>query len=100
NPPVRVLAFGRIETCDPCAAARRVDEAREHFQCRRLARAIRPEEADKFAFIDRERDVLRRGRLLELPAEQSANAAPETGLLLVGAKDARQLLNLDHGRAQ
>ena len=56
-----------------------------------------PEEADELALGDREADVLRRRGLLELAVEQALHAAPEAGLLLVGAEDPGQVLDFDHG---
>jgi len=42
----------------PGFAAGRIEQAREHLQRRRLARTIRPQEADDLAGLDVERDRL------------------------------------------
>src|SRR5690606_17263018 len=88
---VGVFAFRRIEAGDRGGAARGVDEAREHFQRGGLAGAVGPEETDELALRDVERDVLRGRGFFERAVKQAAHAAPEAGLLFVGAKDAGEL---------
>ena len=96
---VGVLAFGGIVTGDAGGAARRVDEAREHLEGGGLTRAVGPEEADEFALGDGERDVFGGGGLLELAFKKPFHAAPEAGDFFVGAKDAGELADFDHGWA-
>jgi hypothetical protein len=44
--------------------------------------------------------VLGRGGFLEVAFEESPHAAPEAGLLLVGAEDAGEIFDLDHEGAK
>ena len=97
---VGVFAFGRIEAGDAGGAARRVDEAREHFEGGGLAGAVGSEEADEFPFCDGERDVFGGGGFFECAIEQTLHAAPEAREFFVGAEDAGEVADFDHRGAE
>src|SRR5207249_11168328 len=75
-------------------AARRVDDAREHFQRSRLAGAVGAEEGHHLARLDREADAVHRPHFLVPAAPQPADRAQEAGLLLKDAIRLRQVPRL------
>src|SRR6185312_10507600 len=87
DPPVGVFAPARIEARDPCLAAGGLNQPRQHFQGGGLAGAVGAEEADELPLGDGEADVVGRPGFREFPAEEAGDAAPESGLFLVGAEN-------------
>src|SRR5579871_3974494 len=88
---VGVFTLRRIEAGDACRAARRINQARQHFQRGGFARAVGAEEAHEFALGDVEGNVIGRARLRKLALEQAAYPAPETGPLFVSAEYACEM---------
>ena len=82
---------------DARLARGRVEQAGEHLQRRRLAGAVRAEEADDLARLDLERDHVDRTHLAGLAADEAldGSAQPrlplgdEEGLVQVGDADGR-----------
>jgi hypothetical protein len=70
--------------------------AGEHLEHRRLSRAIGPQKADEFSFLDLEADPVRGPRLVILARAQPLDRAPQPRLLAIGAVDFRKLLGDDH----
>jgi len=58
-------------------SARWIEESREHLQRRRLAGAVRAEEADDLAGLKLEGDLVHRAHLTVLPAEEALDGSTE-----------------------
>ena len=80
-----VEAVPRHEAEHAGAAAGRIDQAREHLERRRLAGAVGAEEGDHLARLDGEGDAVHRPDLLVAAAEQAADGAEQSLLLLEDA---------------
>src|SRR6202021_1845041 len=74
-PPEGVLPLPGPEAHDPGVAARRVEEAGEHLEDRRLPRAVRAEEADQLPLLDAEGDAVGGAGLLVPPGKEAAQRA-------------------------
>ncbi len=90
-----VLTQPRGVAQDRGLAARGIKEPGEHLQGSRLAGTIRAQKADEFAFCHGEADLLRCRGFLVLAFTQSLQRAPKSGLLLVGAIDFGELVNVN-----
>jgi hypothetical protein len=66
----------RVEAGDLDAAGSRDEDAREHLQRRRFARAVRSDIADALAGLDREADAVDGPLGAVLPRKQVAHCAP------------------------
>ena len=78
-------------------AGRRVEQPREHLQRRRLAGAVRPEEPDALARLDREREIGDRAHLFVRPPKDERSAAHEARRTLVHAVYFREASDRDGG---
>ena len=63
-----------------------MQQAGEHFEGGRFARAVGAEEADQFAFLNGEADVVNGDGLLVAAMEKAAHSAAKARFLFVGAK--------------
>src|SRR5205085_1903504 len=68
----------RHQPIDDAMAARRLEDATEDLDRGRLARAVRPDQADELTFSETERDLVDRGDTPISPAQQSTERAPRT----------------------
>src|SRR4051794_8620593 len=78
---------------------RGVDQPGEHFQRRRLARAVGPQEADDFARRHVEAHAVDGGDLAARAAHQAAHRGEHPCLALVDDVDLAQVANVDRRRA-
>ena len=65
---MRSLALGlasNVEADDRAATAARIEDAAQHANGRRFSGAVRPEHAEDFALVNRERDVAHGDELSE-----------------------------------
>jgi hypothetical protein len=92
-----ILAMPRDVAEDGGFAAGGMQKAAEHLEHRGFAGAVGTEEADEFAFFDGEGDVICGAHFLILAPEQTADSAPEAGLLFIGAKDLGEAIGGDRG---
>ena len=95
---VVLLAPGRDVSEHPPLARRGVEEAGEHLQRRRLAGAVRAEEADDLARADLERDPVDGGDVARLPPEEALHGRAQPRLALGHVEDLRKLRDADDRR--
>src|SRR5262249_4235860 len=89
-----VLRPADVVPLDPDRSGRRAHEAREDLEQRRLARAVRPQEAEDLAVPDVEGDVLERAVALR-PPEGVPRNLPEGAAL---PEDLAEVADLDRVR--
>jgi len=89
-PQVVALALGRHVAEHRHLAAGGVEQAGEHLQRRRLARAVRAEEADDLARLDLERDAVDGADIAPPPPDETAQRRAQSSLALGDAEDLRQ----------
>ena len=89
------------EAEDLGVAARRINQAGEHFQGGRLAGSVRPKKGNHFARLDGKAHALDRMDLLVFAPEESAQGGQEPLLLLADAVGLREVMCLDdwHGNS-
>ena len=92
----RVLAPPRLVAVDADLPARRVEQAREDLERRRLSRAVRAEEADALARRDVEVDAVDRRDRLRLASKQRAKSRRHPGRPLVHGEMLAQASNVNH----
>src|SRR6476620_7930601 len=76
-------------------AARGIEQAGEHLEGRRLARAVRAEETDDLAWRDLERDAVHGTYLTVLAAHETFGGRAQARLALGHLEDLRKLGDMD-----
>jgi hypothetical protein len=92
---VVALALGGDVSEHQCVAGGRIEQSRQHLQRRRLAGAVRAEEADDLSRLDLERDAVDGAHLSVTPPDKGSRGRGEARLPFGDAKDLRQLGDVD-----
>ena len=74
-----------------------MEQAGEHLEGGGLARAVGAEEADQFAFLNGEADLIDGEGLFVAAMEEAAHSAAKARLLFVRAKSLGQTVDFDQG---